>query len=307
VKLVCPKGHTWRAVPGSPVCFECPECQRSSLSSSSRASRSAHARQAHASHASSSLPPTHGSAPRRWSGQKRLVGGLPPESVRTLGELKATAALQGGKVIAVDIELGWQRRPSKSGTVPGPKDSGSDSDNSSASRSSDSSTSKGSKGESHDEHHANSDDVTSPGTSSEASHAARDAMAAAAAKAAHLQVDATPVPLEADVLWECREGHRWTARARNVAKNHWWCPRCAALVRHDKKGRLTLADMQTTAAAHGGRCLSEAYLGSAVKLQWECADGHVFWQSPNKVRKKEGAAWCKECARFSKKKAKVSP
>jgi len=299
VKLVCPKGHTWRAVPGSPVCFECPECQRSSLASRRRsASRSATAQNTSSS-SSSSL--SSGSAPRSWTGQRRLIGGLPPESVRTLGELKATAGLQGGKVIAVDIAVGWQRRSLKDGTTPSLK-SNSDGD-SSSSRSSNSSN-IGSENESHNEEHcSNGDEVAS--SSSAATSAARDAMAAAAAKAAHLQVDATPVPLEADVLWECQEGHRWTARARNVAKNRWWCPRCAALLRHDKKGRLTLADMQTTASAKGGRCLSPEYLGSAVKLEWECSQGHVFWQSPNKVRKKEGAAWCKECARISKKKAQA--
>lgn len=204
-----------------------------------------------------------------------MVSGLPPESVRTLGELKALAALQGGTVVAVDVASAWQRRRRAVGGVGGA--GGGD-----ASRKAGEEASQG------------------------WSAAARDATAAAAAataKAAHLHVDAAPVPLEADVLWACAAGHRWTARARNVAKNQWWCPQCAAHSRHDAKGRLTLADMQVTAAAKGGQCLSEEYLGSAVKLLWRCAWGHVFWQSPNHVRRKEDASWCKECTRRTRRKA----
>lgn len=88
MKLACAKGHTWKAVPGSPVCFECPECKRTSLSS--------------------------GRAVR-----KPLVGGLPPESVRTLGQLKALAALQGGAVVAVDVASAWPRRRSAVGGAGG--------------------------------------------------------------------------------------------------------------------------------------------------------------------------------------------
>jgi hypothetical protein len=205
-----------------------------------------------------------------------LVGGLPPESVRTLGQLKALAALQGGAVVAVDVASAWPRRRSAVGGVGGAGGGG------------------GGGG--------GADEQATDNVSA----AARDALAAAAAataKAARLHVDATPVPLEADVLWECRAGHRWTARARNVAKKHWWCPQCAALARHDARGRLTLADMEHTAAAKGGQCLSEAYLGAATKLQWRCARGHVFWQSPNHVRRKEDASWCKECTRRTRRKA----
>mmetsp|Transcript_27675 Transcript_27675/g.48190 ORF Transcript_27675/g.48190 Transcript_27675/m.48190 type:complete len:87 (-) Transcript_27675:195-455(-) len=36
-------------------------------------------------------------------------------------------------------------------------------------------------------------------------------------------------------------------------------------------------------------------MGSATKLLWECSEGHQFWQTPNNVRRKVNAPWCREC------------
>ena len=104
------------------------------------------------------------------------------------------------------------------------------------------------------------------------------------------------VPLNAMVTWQCAEGHTWTSKAVNVVKRGFWCRSCAAKER--LKGRqLTIQDMQDTARAFGGRCLSDEYKGSASKLQWECAEGHVFWKTPNNVRRRQGyASWCTICA-----------
>jgi len=105
------------------------------------------------------------------------------------------------------------------------------------------------------------------------------------------------LPAQTPVRWKCAEGHTWTSLARNVVSRGFWCPSCAA-VAHRRRAAPTIEDMRCTAADRGGKCLSEEYLGSATKLQWQCSEGHIFWQSPNNVRRKGGAAgsWCRICA-----------
>ena len=157
-------------------------------------------------------------------------------------------------------------------------------------------------------------------------------------RALALRLDAAVVPLNARVLWECGAGHRWASQARNVAKAGTWCPACAraastwrpsrngggggggsgggsgggvgcgdcggsgtaSTIENQPKGRrrLGIGDMQATAAARGGECLSEEYSGAFGKLQWRCRRGHDFWLTPNRVRTTFDPRWCPECRRI---------
>jgi len=56
------------------------------------------------------------------------------------------------------------------------------------------------------------------------------------------------------------QGHEWAAMAENIVRGS-WCPTCNGQAKH-----LTLRDMQTTAAAYGGICLSTEYLGMRVDM-----------------------------------------
>jgi hypothetical protein len=47
------------------------------------------------------------------------------------------------------------------------------------------------------------------------------------------------------------------------------------------------------ARARGGRCLSDEYTNGRTPLQWECKEGHDWWQKPENVRQ---GHWCNECA-----------
>src|SRR5262249_20914258 len=91
--------------------------------------------------------------------------------------------------------------------------------------------------------------------------------------------------------WRCRERHVWSARPNAVVQGS-WCRRCAA-ARGMNSAPLSLEDMQETAEARGGRCLSTAYAGAHVKLDWECASGHVWSAAPSAVRR---GSWCPQCA-----------
>ena len=97
--------------------------------------------------------------------------------------------------------------------------------------------------------------------------------------------------------WECAQGHRWFMPARNILRGR-WCPTCAR-----QRRSLSLADIQRTAEERGGRCLSPVYLGSKVKLEWECHLGHVWQSTPMSV--KHQGTWCPSCAKLRVTKDRV--
>jgi len=93
--------------------------------------------------------------------------------------------------------------------------------------------------------------------------------------------------------WRCKDGHVWWAVPSSVMGGT-WCPKCRDLHSGDSQ-RLTLEDMQATAAAHSGKCLSMEYRNNLTKLRWRCADGHEWMATPGHVR---SGRWCPECKRL---------
>jgi hypothetical protein len=94
--------------------------------------------------------------------------------------------------------------------------------------------------------------------------------------------------------WECSKGHRWWAIPYSIKNANTWCGECAG--RGSKKG--TIEEMQELAKAKGGKCLSVIYRGAAVKLEWECAKGHIWSAKPNVI--KNGNTWCRKCFTLSR-------
>ncbi len=86
-------------------------------------------------------------------------------------------------------------------------------------------------------------------------------------------------------LWECSKGHKWEATPSAI-KHGSWCPTCAG------NAKPTIEDMQNVANERGGKCLSDTYVNSQTKLQWECGEGHQWEATPNKVK---SGRWCPEC------------
>mmetsp|Transcript_31520 Transcript_31520/g.41667 ORF Transcript_31520/g.41667 Transcript_31520/m.41667 type:complete len:369 (-) Transcript_31520:186-1292(-) len=103
--------------------------------------------------------------------------------------------------------------------------------------------------------------------------------------------EGTRVPM----TFECSQGHVWEARLENVAHKGTWCPHCAK----KEKRRLSIHDMHETAEFFDGKLLSTEYISVNNKLQWQCQRGHVFYQTPNNLRRPRSGgrrpAWCKEC------------
>lgn len=101
------------------------------------------------------------------------------------------------------------------------------------------------------------------------------------------------------VRFRCKEGHEWETLGRRVIRGT-WCPICSI----DKR-RLTLADAQNAASAHGGQCLSMAYENNAAYMEWLCHRGH-HWRAPLAVIR--AGHWCAQCAviaRISNSKSKA--
>ncbi|HEY1690935.1 MAG TPA: hypothetical protein VGG39_02165 [Polyangiaceae bacterium] len=95
------------------------------------------------------------------------------------------------------------------------------------------------------------------------------------------------VNLSTEMRWRCAEGHEWMAGACDVTPRR-WCPTC----KRERHGAIFLGRLRGMAAARGGRCLSTRYGGSAVRLRWECVEGHRWWAKPNGITKGD---WCERC------------
>jgi hypothetical protein len=87
------------------------------------------------------------------------------------------------------------------------------------------------------------------------------------------------------LLWKCTKGHEWVATPASVSMGS-WCPICAG------NAKPNIEDMQKVADERGGKCLSETYINSQTKLQWECSEGHLWDSTPNKVK---NGGWCPTC------------
>lgn len=57
--------------------------------------------------------------------------------------------------------------------------------------------------------------------------------------------------------------------------------------------KFTLDDCVNTAAEKGGKCLSTEYIGSKIKLLWECYNGHQWSATYNSIKR---GSWCPGCA-----------
>jgi hypothetical protein len=100
--------------------------------------------------------------------------------------------------------------------------------------------------------------------------------------------------------FECSIGHQWTAHPANILRGT-WCKKCSSR-KAGKRRLLTVADMQSTAAARNGRFVSETYKGVTHKYKWECEEGHQWEATPNNIRR---GRWCPYCS--GRRKWKIDP
>ncbi len=87
------------------------------------------------------------------------------------------------------------------------------------------------------------------------------------------------------LLWECSKGHQWQADGAMVIHAKSWCPYCRGMHKN-------IRDMQELAAKRGGKCLSETYIDSKTKLEWQCREGHIWKSAPFNI---VSNCWCPVC------------
>lgn len=91
--------------------------------------------------------------------------------------------------------------------------------------------------------------------------------------------------LRTKLTWRCQEGHAWSTTPAIVMGGS-WCVKCTSPKLN------SIEKVQAMVEAKGGRCLSERYLGSGVKLEFQCKKGHSWWTTPNCIQQ---GSWCHEC------------
>ncbi|MFC1483192.1 hypothetical protein ACFL56_02915 [Candidatus Margulisiibacteriota bacterium] len=65
------------------------------------------------------------------------------------------------------------------------------------------------------------------------------------------------------------------------------------LFKHKRNtNKLTIKDMHRLAKEKGGKCISQKYLGSKIKHEWQCKRGHLFKIRPKEIKK---GYWCPTC------------
>jgi len=86
--------------------------------------------------------------------------------------------------------------------------------------------------------------------------------------------------------FRCEKGHEWETIGARIFRGT-WCFTCG----HEGR-RLGMDVMRELAAEHGGQCVSQTYVNSETKLQWECARGHRWHARPSNIR---AGHWCIQC------------
>lgn len=103
---------------------------------------------------------------------------------------------------------------------------------------------------------------------------------------------------KAKLVWKCSYGHVWKARWDHVHRGC-WCPYCAW---KGKNRKYSIEDMRKLAAKKGGECLSASFINVGEKLQWKCADGHIWEAVPSTMIYRGG--WCPSCRYLGERKCR---
>ncbi len=94
------------------------------------------------------------------------------------------------------------------------------------------------------------------------------------------------------LVWRCEKGHRWTATPSAIKAGS-WCPSCFR-ERLSKVKRIgSIEVLIKLAQRHGGLLRSKENMGSRVKHEWECENGHRWTAKPTAVQQ---GTWCPLCS-----------
>ncbi len=101
------------------------------------------------------------------------------------------------------------------------------------------------------------------------------------------------------LVWECNNGHQWTASLDKILRRKAWCQECP------RTNSLSLEYYQEKAKELGGECLSSFCKSSTSILEFKCANGHVWKCKGEKIRQGFGCPQCYKDKRLQKKTDKL--
>ena len=90
--------------------------------------------------------------------------------------------------------------------------------------------------------------------------------------------------------YRCSMGHEWSAKPNETKNQGQWCFKCAVAARDS--WRKPIEEIQKLAVMRGGILITKKSLGSKVKHEWQCKNGHRWMASPNSIQK---GTWCPIC------------
>jgi hypothetical protein len=88
--------------------------------------------------------------------------------------------------------------------------------------------------------------------------------------------------------WQCSVGHRWQTTYASIARHNLWCPHC----RSEKSSKFYFDTLLKLVKEKKGKCLSAEYMNSKTKMQFQCAEGHVWHTTSRNLLK---GKWCPQC------------
>jgi len=103
---------------------------------------------------------------------------------------------------------------------------------------------------------------------------------------------------KSDLVWQCELGHVWNACWNRVNSAKSWCPDCFNF-RRGKSKKLDITVYQTVAKNKGGKCLSLTVSSAHDKLEWQCAEDHIWTAKAYYV--KNTNKWCPICVKLNKR------
>ena len=105
-------------------------------------------------------------------------------------------------------------------------------------------------------------------------------------------LSATYLGSQTHISVECDSGHQWQITPSNLWRGK-WCPYCSG-----NKVMNPLSILSELASGRGGRLVTDDYLGSNVRHEWECSAGHHWRATPGSIK---NGSWCPRCAGFKSK------
>lgn len=95
--------------------------------------------------------------------------------------------------------------------------------------------------------------------------------------------------------WQCKRcDHKWSSSLVTIMNSIYGCPECGRAAAAEAL-RLPIEKLRAVAREKGGRLKTQSYVRGQEKLEWECAEGHV-WRADTYSVVTRGQ-WCAKCYR----------